>query len=80
MAQTKLGIQTGRFRNSDVYERICEVCNVNLLEDGFHFICICNAYSLSFTEMVNYKINSSQMRESNQYICMANWNLGHGNR
>jgi hypothetical protein len=49
LAQFRLGIlplniETGRFRNVPADERLCEVCNDNLVENEFHFVCICTEY------------------------------------
>ena len=39
-----LAIETGRFRNIDVENRTCTMCDQNLIEDEKHFICICSLY------------------------------------
>ena len=64
LAQIRLGIlpiciETGRFRNLDVNERICEVCNIDLVEDEFHFICVCNAYC-EYREILFDKVENSE--------------------
>ena len=64
LAQVRLGIlpiciETGRFRNLDVNERICEVCNIDLVEDEFHFICVCNVYS-EYRETLFNKVENSE--------------------
>ncbi len=40
-----LHIETGRFRNVKVKERVCQVCENRDVENEFHFVCICNAYT-----------------------------------
>ncbi len=49
-AQIRIGIlplciETGRFRNLKVEERVSQVCNNGDVEYKFHFVCICNAYT-----------------------------------
>jgi hypothetical protein len=39
-----LHIETGRFRNVKVEERLCEICKNNFVEDEVHFICVCPSY------------------------------------
>ncbi len=39
-----LHIETGRFKNVKVEERVCQVCNNGDVENEFHFVSICNAY------------------------------------
>ena len=52
-----LRIEAGRFQNTkdpnsnqirklEVEERFCQICNVNKVEDEFHFICICAKYKV----------------------------------
>ena len=50
LAQFRLGIlplniETGRFRNISVNERICKFCVDNVIEDEMHFLCCCNVYA-----------------------------------
>ena len=50
LAQFRLGIlplrlETGRIRNENIHERICLICNDNLVEDEKHFLFYCKAYS-----------------------------------
>ena len=49
LAQFRIGIlpikvETGRFKNLAVSERICEVCSLNMVEDEKHFLCVCPIY------------------------------------
>ena len=39
-----LVIETGRYRNVPADERLCEICNLNLVEDEIHFLCFCPRY------------------------------------
>ena len=66
LAQLRLGIlpleiETGRFRNvKDAVtgnfrklredERICKICEMNQVENEFHFICVCPKYDVQRTE------------------------------
>ena len=49
MAQLRLGIlplhvETGRFNNTPLNERICKLCDLNVVEDETHFILNCSKY------------------------------------
>jgi hypothetical protein len=49
VAQIRLGIlplniELGRFRGVKLEERTCEICKNNLIEDEFHFLCVCPLY------------------------------------
>ena len=39
-----LKIETGRFKNLDVSERLCELCDLEEIEDEMHFLCVCPLY------------------------------------
>jgi len=39
-----LRIETGRFRNLPVEQRICELCELDMVEDEVHFLCTCPFY------------------------------------
>ena len=41
----QLRVESGRFINLKLNERICQLCDLNCLEDEFHFLCICPVYS-----------------------------------
>ena len=43
----QLRIDTGRFNQTKLEERTCEICNSNLIEDEFHFLCVCTKYNLA---------------------------------
>ena len=40
----QLRIETGRFNNTKLEDRICELCNALAIEDEFHFLCVCELY------------------------------------
>ena len=46
-----LAIETGRYRNVPTDERLCEICNLNLVEDEIHFPCFCPGYQELRTEL-----------------------------
>ena len=39
-----LNIETGRFYNLDRHERVCSMCNLNVVEDECHFILQCEKF------------------------------------
>ena len=40
-----MAIETGRFQNLPLEERLCKFCRYNVLEDEAHFLLICPAFS-----------------------------------
>lgn len=40
----KLKVETGRHESIAYDQRLCTLCNLNLVEDGFHFVMICPVY------------------------------------
>ena len=50
LAQLRLGIlpleiKVGRFRNMPVENRLCKCCDNNVVENEFHFVCVCVRYA-----------------------------------
>ena len=41
----QLKIETGRFNQTKLEERVCECCNVGQIEDELHFLIKCNLYT-----------------------------------
>ena len=39
-----LNIETGRFYNLDRHERVCSMCNLNVVENEYHFILQCEKH------------------------------------
>jgi hypothetical protein len=76
LAQLRLGIlplniEIGRYRNKKVEERICEICNVNQIEDEIYLLCQCNAYTQLRNEMysdVNNIIADMDVNEKFIYL------------
>ncbi len=81
-AQIRIGIlpphiETGRFRNVKVEERVCQVCKNGDVENEFHFICICNAYT-ALRNMMYDKINDVTFynmtdRDNFFYLMQKHW-------
>jgi len=46
----KLTIEEGRYRNQEKNSRICQHCNLNMIENKYHFLLICPFY----TELLTY--------------------------
>ena len=40
----QLHIETGRFNDTNLEDRVCSMCETNSIEDEFHFLCICPYY------------------------------------
>ena len=41
-----LHVETGRWQNKPWAERTCKLCNLECVEDEFHFLCICDLYNV----------------------------------
>ena len=41
----QLHVESGRFNQTNLENRTCNVCNINVIEDKFNFVCICPEYS-----------------------------------
>ena len=40
-----LEVEVGRYSETPKhFIRLCKTCNLNVIEDKFHFICVCKAY------------------------------------
>jgi len=52
-----LHIETDRFRNKKVEERVCLICKTNVIEDEQHFVCVCKEY-LQLRENMYAKVNN----------------------
>ena len=39
-----LNIEVGRYRNTPLEERLCTLCEENVVEDEIHFLCSCSMY------------------------------------
>ena len=40
----KLMIKEGRYRNIEINTRLCQYCQMNAIEEEFHFLLVCSAY------------------------------------
>ena len=47
----QLRVETGRYTQTKLEERICQLCDENTIEDEFHFLCICQKYDSPRTSM-----------------------------
>ena len=47
----QLHVESGRFNQTNLENRTCNVCNNNVIEDEFHFVCICPEYSNAGTKL-----------------------------
>ncbi len=82
LAQFRLGIlplhiETGRFRNILPEERLCFICNTNVIEDEQHFACVCNEHSqlreIIFSKVYNLEFNIMSNEEKRVYLTNHHW-------
>ena len=67
-----LHIETGRYTNKKVEDRICELCDANVIEDEQHFVCSCNLYSElrqeMYTKICESDINFIDMPQCEKFV------------
>ena len=55
----QLHIETGRFNQVKVEDRICSMCDDNMVEDEFHFLCQCDYYSSERKALYEFAISKN---------------------
>ena len=74
----KLRIETGRHENIERNQRICTLCNLNDLEDEFHFVLVCPFYETLRKQLIPryyaqrpsmYKFIELLNTERKKYLC-----------
>jgi len=76
-----LNLEIGRFRNLNIEDRLCSMCNNNAIENEFHFVCECPAYNDCRSIMYESIRNSNTdfgalgLREKFQYIMKSEWKI-----
>ena len=72
-----LNIETGRFRNIDIENRICMLCNRNVIEDEIHFVIECPLYDYCRSIMIEKIDNQDFTHCSNEekfvFILKKEW-------
>ena len=80
LAQFRLGIlqlevETGRYKNTSLEERICKLCDKNEVEDEFHFVISCPIYSnyrvKLFANALNVITNFNEQSEQEKFVNLA---------
>ncbi len=58
-------------------ERLCFICNTNVIEDEQHFACVCNEYSqlreIMFSKVHNLEFNGMSHEEKLVYLTNQHW-------
>ncbi len=70
IAQFRIGIlslhiETGRFRDKRINERVCLLCNSDAVKNELHFLCVCTTYS-------NYRQNLYSIVNNDTFLNMFN--------
>ena len=69
-----LEIEVGRYRNSPLPERTCQVCSF-AVEDEIHFLLTCNAYSNPrsrlITKAIEFDNSFTQLEEIDQFVLLV---------
>ena len=87
-SSSKLNIESGRYRNIERSERICTLCNANVIEDEYHFIIECPQYKdlrCKYIKLYYYKhpsvyrfiqllttSNNKELKNLGKYLVQAN--------
>jgi hypothetical protein len=72
-----LNIEIGRFRQIALEDRLCTVCDGNVIEDEFHFICQCPLYNSCrldmYQDIINKYSNFSNLPDKEKFIYLMKW-------
>jgi hypothetical protein len=74
-----LNIEIGRFRHIELENRTCTLCDLNVIENEFHFVCQCPVYSDCRSIMYNSittkhsEFNNLQVQEKFLFIMKNEW-------
>ena len=76
----QLHVETGRFNQTKLEDRICQLCNLNSIEDECHFLCECPLYNELRKTMYDFVIfkddNFVNMSTEQKFIeLMSNYNM-----
>ena len=63
-----LHIETGRYFRKALAERLCLLCDQNLVEDEYHFLCQCPLYQVERRTLCNYIPNFESLVPNEQFI------------
>ena len=71
---------TGLYRNLNVNERKCNICNLNMVEDEMHFFFECNVYADDrerFLDHCHIPINYANLNNTDKltYLMKFKWKL-----
>ena len=75
-----LRVETGRYENKPVHERLCELCGSGLIEDELHFLTKCTAFTEERQQLYNsvspFIVDFNQMTDIDKSgILMSNANI-----
>ena len=72
----QLHVETGRFTQTILENRLCNICNNNTIEDEFHFVCICPEYHNDRQKMYDFMVSREQgfltMTDEEKFIYTVN--------
>ena len=64
----KMMIKEGRYRNIERNNRLCQYCQMNVIEDEFHFLLVCPAYRhLEFRYCLNIIVDGLLNKSFHNY-------------
>ena len=67
-----LNIELGRFRNIDLENRLCLLCNNDCIEDEFHFVMQCefhnNSRSIMFEKIISNFPAFSTLNQNEKFV------------
>ena len=56
-----LKLETGRWKDTPLEKRVCQVCDKNLLESEYHFLIHCDAYKKTRTEYFQEVVDNTDL-------------------
>ena len=67
-------LETGRYEGLSIEERLCQVCDMHVVEDEKHVLLDCPLYTptrdILFQKMNEHNVNFNLMSISDKIICM----------
>ena len=71
-----LAVEVGRYRSLPLSERVCTMCQLQLVEDEYHILCVCGSYDEFRTTLYNKASTTfnefHNIPELDKFVCLIN--------
>jgi hypothetical protein len=69
-----LQVEIGRYRNTNLEDRICTLCTQNIVEDEYHVLCVCESYQeyryVLYNKASSYFDNFYQLHNIDKFVLL----------